>query len=144
MTEPVLLQRRNLPRLFACIEAQSAKPFDWRGDRDCVAFMARCVKAQTGIDPRGDLRWKSRREAYAIIVSEGNLMAAIDARFDRVAPAMAARGDIAAVLDDVFGIRLMIIEGETLVGPGEHGLERQPRAAMGIAWDAMSVRKAGG
>jgi hypothetical protein len=140
LTEIDAPRTRNLPQLFAFIEGQTERRFNWRGQRDCVAFMAGCVKAQTGIDPRGDYRWRNRREAHAIIVAEGNLMMAIDARFDRVVPSMAARGDIAAVPDDVFGIRLMIVEGDMLVGPGEHGLERQPRSAMRVAWDAMSVR----
>jgi hypothetical protein len=31
----------------------------------------------------------------------------------------------------------MVIEGETLVGPGEHGLIRLPRSVMLRAWSAV-------
>ena len=63
----------------------------------------------------------------------------MDRRLRRVPPALAQRGDIAGVPDPLFGVRLMVVDGVTLVGPGARGLERQPRSAMVIAWDAMSA-----
>lgn len=130
---------RDIDALLAFIASRAGKRFDWRGSRDCVAFAARAVRAQTGVDPRGDLRWRSRRAARAIVLAEGGLEAAIDRRLARVAPARAQRGDIAAVRGAEFGIALMVVEGQTLVGPAHRGVERLPRSAMTMAWDAMSA-----
>src|SRR3546814_3100758 len=66
---------------------------------------------------------------------------AMDRRMARVAPALAMRGDIAGVPDPLTGLRLMVVEGAMLVGPGAAGLERQPRCAMTIAWDVTTVHR---
>jgi hypothetical protein len=133
---------RDISALLAMIEKRSAIPFGWRGGRDCVSFAARAVKAQTGIDPRGDLRWSSMKQADAAISQEGGIEAALDARFDRIAPALARRGDIAGIVDDRFGVRLMVVEGAMLVGPSASGLDRLPRAVMTIAWNVDTLRQA--
>ena len=133
---------RDIPALLAMIEKRSAIAFAWRGGRDCVSFAARAVKAQTGIDPRGDLRWSTLKQARAAIAQEGGIEAALDARFDRIAPALARRGDIAGIADDRFGIRLMVVEGAMLVAPSAKGLDRLPRHHMIMAWDTESVRQA--
>ena len=128
---------RDLAALMAFLEARAAMPFAW-GNRanDCVSFAASAVKAQTGRNPITGLRWASLRGAVKAVEKVGGIEAALDARFDRIAPAMAQRGDIAAVAaeDGPFPIRLMIVEGETLVGPSDRGLRRMPRAAMCAAW----------
>lgn len=132
------MARDNLAML-AVIEAALAQPFRWRRGRDCVSFSGACVAAQTGRDPLADLpRWRTRREALAIARGLGGLEAAVDARLPlRLPPALAQRGDIAGLPErGAFGIRLMVIEGATLVGPGARGLERLPRAAMVTAWSA--------
>lgn len=127
---------RDYPALFALLERRRARRFSWRS-QDCVRFAAAAVKAQTGRDPLAGLpRWRTRREALAAAEAEGGLEAAVDARLKRIPPALAQRGDIAGVPDPLFGVRLMVIEGATLVGPGGHGLERQPRSAMVMAWSA--------
>nr|WP_058813361.1 hypothetical protein [Sphingopyxis sp. A083] len=115
------------------------RAFSWRGRRDCAHFADAAIVAQTGVSIIGDLRWSSRRAARAIIEAEGGFEAAMDRRLRRIPPALAQRGDIAGVPDPLFGVRLMVVEGVTLVGPGAHGLERQPRSAMTIAWDTMSA-----
>jgi hypothetical protein len=126
---------RDVAALIAAIETRSARRFRWQRGRDCVSFAAACIEAQTGRDPLADLpAWRTRREARAIAGAQGGLEAAIDARLPRIAPALARRGDIAGLPDRLFGVRLMVIEGETLVGPGERGLERLPRSAMVMAW----------
>ena len=101
------------------------------------------MKAQTGIDVRGPLRWKSKREALQIILTQGGLEAIFDARFDRVPAALAQRGDIGAVVDAALGIKLLVIEGSTLVGPGETGLHRVSRRELLIAWSAPTARVPG-
>lgn len=126
---------RDYAALVAAIEAHSAKRFRWRRGRDCVSFAAACIEAQTGRDPLANVAiWSTRREARALADAEGGLEAALDARLGRIPPALARRGDIAGLPDPLFGIRLMVIEGDTLVGPGARGLERLPRSAMTIAW----------
>ena len=129
---------RNVAALIAVIEARSVRRFAWRRGRDCVGFVAACVEAQTGTDPLADLpTWRTRREALAVAEGEGGLQAAVDRRFVRLPPAMAQRGDIAGVPDELFGVRLMVVEGDTLVGPGERGLQRVRRTEMTMAWSVM-------
>lgn len=134
---------RNRTALVEAIEARRLSRFRWRRGRDCVSFAAACVKAQTGRDVLADLGdWTNLRDAKAILHQQGGLEAALDARFDRVPLALAQRGDIAGLPDARFGIRLMVIEGDLLVGPATRGLERLPRSAMTIAW-SIDPRKGG-
>ena len=126
---------RDHEALLALLERRARSPFSWRR-WDCARFAAAAVKASTGRDVLGGLRWRSRREAAVVIEQEGGLEAAVSRRLVPIAPALAARGDVAGVPDTLFGIRLMIVEGRTLVGVGERGLERCPRAAMTLAWSA--------
>ena len=121
--------------LVALIEARSAQAFRWRRGRECVGFAGACIMAQTGVDPLADLpHWDTRREAVTVARAAGGLKRAVDARLDPIAPALALRGDIAGLPDRLLGVRLMVIEGETLVAPGLRGLERLPRDAMTLAW----------
>lgn len=129
---------RDIPALIEMIEARTHTGFAWRGGRDCVSFAAAAVTAQSGVDPRGNLRWNNKREAMAIIAAEGGLEAAFDRRFRRIPLALAMRGDIGAVTDAEFGIRLVVVEGAMILGVGGIGLERQPRQMMICAWDALS------
>lgn len=130
---------RNIAALIELLDARIDVPFAWRGKRDCAHFADAAIEAQSGVSVIGDLAWNSRREAKAVIDAEGGFEAAMDRRLHRVPCALALRGDIAGVPDRLFGVRLMVIEGGTLVAPGSRGLERQPRAAMTIAWDVMSA-----
>jgi hypothetical protein len=133
---------RDIPALIAAIEARGARGFGWRRGRDCVSFAAACAKAQTGADLLEHVpHWKTRAEALKMARARGGLKLALDKRLDRIPPALAKRGDIAGLPDPLFGVRLMVIEGETLVGPGTRGLERLPRAAMTLAWsiDALGA-----
>lgn len=130
---------RNVAALIELLDARIDTPFGWRGKRDCAHFADAAIAAQSGVSIIGDLRWNSRRQALAVIEAEGSLEAAMDRRLRRVPPALAQRGDIAGVPDPALGIRLMVVEGATLVGPGSAGLERQSRSVMTIAWDTMSA-----
>lgn len=126
---------RDYAAMIAVIEERGRRAFGWRAGRDCVSFAAACVKAQTGEDLLAHLpRWKTRGEALKMARARGGLKLALDKRLDRIEPALAKRGDIAGLPDPLFGVRLMVIEGETLVGPGTRGLERLPRSAMTLAW----------
>lgn len=131
---------RDYAAMIAVIEKRARRVFRWVRGRECVGFSGACIEAQTGSDPLAGLpHWRTRREALAVAEAEGGLLAAIDARLRRVPPALAQRGDIAGLPDPLFGVRLMVIEGETLVGPGARGLERLPRSAMTLAWSIDGV-----
>ena len=136
---------RDHAALIAVIEYRANRPFAWRRGRDCVSFAAACAKAQTGKNLlAGVPRWTSRREALALAKMRDGLKVALDRRLDRIAPALAKRGDIAGLPDPLFGVRLMVVEGETLVGPGTRGLERVPRSCMTLAWSIDALGDANG
>lgn len=131
---------RDITALLDLIEARSTRAFAWRKGSCCVSFMGAAVQAQIGIDVLAGLSWRSRRAALAILDELGGLEAAMDARFDRIAPALARRGDVAGLPDPLLGVQLAVVEGATLVAPGETGLIRVQRSAMTMAWDCGSAR----
>lgn len=131
---------RDLEALFRFLADRASMPFrPGRNRNDCVSFSAKAAEAQTGGNPLGDLRWSSLREGRQLLATLGGLEQAVDDRLARIAPAMAQRGDIGAIPDDRFGLRLMVVEGATLVGPGALGNARVPRAAMVAAWSLDPV-----
>ncbi|MEL6485653.1 MAG: hypothetical protein AAFQ13_00720 [Pseudomonadota bacterium] len=131
------MMARDYLALVYEIELRSKLGHRWETGRCCVSFSLACVFAQTGIDYLADLpRWSNRAEALEVARSLGGLRTALNARFDRTTPALAQRGDIAGLPDADFGVRLMVVEGETLVGPALYGNERLDRGAMRIAWRA--------
>ncbi len=135
---------RDHAALIALIDVRARRGFSWRRGRDCVSFATLCAKVQTGTDLLAGLpRWRNRRDAMALAKDLGGLEAALDARLPRVPPALAKRGDIAGLPDPLLGVRLMVVEGETLVGPGKRGLERLPRSAMTTAWSIDPQEPAG-
>jgi len=131
---------RDFEALVAFIEAQQGKPFAWgRGRNDCVSYGARAVKALTGRDRLRAIRqrWTSASGARRALAAVGGLEAGMDSLFERVSPSTAKRGDLGlAVMAS--GPSLVVIEGETVVGPGATGNERLPRAALTAAWDVES------
>lgn len=126
---------RNIEALIAFIASRDAVPFSWSRNH-CVGYAAAAVKAQTGRDPMRGVRVTTERGAVQSLNRRGGLAAAVSSRLRPIAPAMAKRGDIAAVSDERFGVRLMVVEGETLVAPGPLGNRRAPRSAMVRAWSA--------
>jgi hypothetical protein len=133
---PVMV--RDHDALVAAIEARVRTAFAWDGTGiDCVRFAAEAVEAQTGEDRFGPLglTWSSERTARRILKRLGGLEAAVDSVLRPVALAMARRGDVALVAGPT-GPALMIIEGDSLVGPGERGQTRLSRTAMTKAWSA--------
>lgn len=133
---------RDIEALLRFLEQRSAMPFKWgRRRNDCVSFAAAAVRAQTGRNPLGKIRWTTPYGAARVLKAKGGLAKAVSGKLAHIAPAMASRGDVAGVPDKRFGVRLMIVEGATLAGPGERGIERLPRSAMVMAWDAASVGK---
>ena len=126
---------RNYDALVAFIAARERVPFAWAGNH-CAAFGAGAVQAQTGRNPLRDVRVTTEKGALLAAARRGGLAVAISARLRPIAPSMARRGDIAGVPDDAFGVRVMVVEGETLVGPGPTGNRRAPPSAMICAWSA--------
>lgn len=118
------------------IAERARTPFAWKAN-DCVSFAAGAVHAQTGRDVLKDmgLRYRTEVGAAKALARRGGLEAAVGEVLTPIAPAMAKRGDVAGV-QGPSGLMLTVIEGETLAGPGDHGVERWPRAAMLKAWSA--------
>jgi hypothetical protein len=134
--------KRDVNALVAYLAERAHRPHEWgRKANDCMSFPAGAVKAQTGKDPAAGLKWKSHATAMSLLNKLGGIEAVLDARFERVAPALAMRGDIAGVPDPEFGIHPMIVEGTMLCAPGERGLKRCSRSAMVIAWDITKPKK---
>lgn len=125
---------RDLEAYLRVLEERGPVPFAWAQPRDCISFANETVKALTGRDVLGDLRWSSFREAKAVIEAVGGLEAELDRRLTRIAPAHARRGDLGGIPDPVFGFRIGSVEGPTIAGPGSRGLKREPRTAMTAAW----------
>lgn len=132
---------RDALALTRFIDSRHSAPHEWgREANDCCSFPLAAVEAQTGVRVAPKLKWKDRRSALRVIRRFGSIEAAFDAYFERVAPAFAKRGDIAGVPDETFGIHTMLIEGDMLVTPGDHGNRRCKRSAMICAWDATKVK----
>lgn len=126
---------RDLGALGRFLAERAALPHAWTRGRCCVSFALGAAAAQTGRDVLATLpAWRTQRQARTVAARLGGLEAAMDARFRRIAPAMAMRGDIAGIADDEFGVALRVVEGRSLVGPGDRGLRRRPRAEMIAAW----------
>ncbi|ATC34113.1 hypothetical protein CA606_18235 [Caulobacter vibrioides] len=128
---------RDYEALHLFVASHMRTPFAW-GEHDCVTFAAGAVQALTGEDPLAVYRgqWRSAAEATRLIASLGGLEAAVGAVLTPVAPGHAQRGDVAGWRDLEGRLQLAIVEGDTLVGPGERGQERLPRSAMVLAWSA--------
>lgn len=145
--------KRDIEALLAFIDSRQAVPYAWgRKRNDCVGFAIGAVEAQTGEKVARSLKWAGPKAALTIIKRFGSLEAAFDHYFERIPPALAMRGDIAGVpaetmrgLDKqtakLFRVHPMIVEGMTLVTPGEHGNERVKRSAMTVAWSATEPKR---
>jgi hypothetical protein len=134
--------KRNFSALVAFINSRQNTPHEWgRKANDCAGFALDAVKAMTGKGRAASLKWSSRAAGLRVIKRFGSLEAAFDHYFVRIPPSLAHRGDIGGVPDETFGIHPMIVEGTKLVGPGDNGNRRQPRAAMTVAWSATERKK---
>lgn len=129
---------RDLDALLEFIDSRQNVPHEWgRTKNDCVSYAFAAAKAQTGHDRATSVKWSDEKSGLRAIAKVGGLEAGFDRWFQRIIPSQAKRGDIAGVPDETFGIHPMIVEGETLVGPGDKGNKRVPRKAMTVAWSAV-------
>lgn len=128
---------RDIEALLRFIEARAIMPHAWgRRGNDCVSFVVSAVQVETGIDRAKGLRWSTEAGALLLIERLGGLEAAFDARFRRIEPAQAMRGDVGAIACPLLGLHPMILEGPTLVGPTPRGQRRVKRRMMIAAWSA--------
>lgn len=133
---------RDIKALLAFIDSKQDTPHEWGRDKnDCVSFPLQAVKAQTGKNRATALKWTDEKSGLKAIKKVGGIEAGFDRYFQRIPPGQAMRGDIAGVPDERFGIHPMIVEGETLVAPGDRGNRRCPRRHMVMAWSAVLPRK---
>lgn len=128
---------RDPAALIAFLESRE----DWRFGyerapmtHDCARAMSDGIKAQTGRSPldRFASEWTTRRGALRVIRRHGGLAAAVDTVMTRVDLPSAQRGDAGMTRDGA----LVLIEGDTLVGPADIGWQRLPREELAIAWSA--------
>ena len=128
---------RDFNALVEYIAAREKTPFEW-GSRatDCISYWSGGIEAMTDDNPldwEPTLSWTTQEEAEAVLDGLGGLEAAVSARMTEIPVTMAQRGDGALVR----GVRcVMIVEGDTLVGPSERGNIRLPRSAAVKAWSA--------
>lgn len=126
---------RDLAALARFIAERAVMPFAWgRHANDCAGYSIEAVRVQTARILLPGTVWTTARGAARVIRREGGIEALAGRDLRRIAPARAMRGDIAGIHDAAHGITLMVVEGETLVGPGETGNLRMPRSAMIAAW----------
>lgn len=128
---------RDLDALHRFLADRQAMPFEW-GDHanDCVSAAAAAIVAQGGPDFLADMRWSSEEEAYAALDAVGGLEEAVGALLTPIAPAFAQRGDIGAIAAGN-GLILVVVEGDTIGGPGPTRFRRLPRRLLVKAWRAM-------
>lgn len=129
------MRREDWPeRLVAYIDARAAEPFAW-GHNDCVTFAADWVVEATGVDPIPDYR-KPYGEVSAnrALRKLGGIADATSARLTEKPPSFAMRGDIGLI--EIEGrASLVIVDGDTVVGPGPNGIERVHRSLLVKAWE---------
>lgn len=126
---------RDLIALVHYIENRIAQPYAY-GANDCASFVLGAVEAQFAKPPPLAVTWKTETGAKRVIARLGGFEAAVDGLFRSIEHGQAAFGDIAGVIDPDRGFLVMLVEGQTLVAPGEHGLYRIPRNRMIRAWSS--------
>jgi hypothetical protein len=128
-------------RLAAYLAPLRNVRFAWgkfrRGKLDCCTFSAGGVKAMTGEDPMPEFRgaYASEEEAEEALktIGAGSLIRTMNAKFERVPPSHAHRGDIVMV-DGNLGIAFGDISLHVGAEGERQGLVRYPRAQWRKAW----------
>lgn len=129
------MRREDWPeRLVAFIDARQAIPFAW-SHNDCATFAGDWVLEATGVDPIPDFRKPyGEISANRALRRLGGLGQAVSARLQEKPASFAMRGDIGLV--EIEGrASLVIVDGDTIVGPGPNGVERLHRSLLVRAWE---------
>jgi hypothetical protein len=136
------------PRLQAYLAEVTARPFAY-GSHDCALFAAGAVQAMTGEDLARDYRgdYQSLKGGLKLLVKAGHAdhVAVLRARFEEIAPAFAAVGDIAVIgpeaapsaepsRNTLGTAALGIFAGEHIAVLREDGLGFTPRTAAKLAF----------
>lgn len=130
-----MTRREDWPeRLVAYIDARAAEPFAWSVN-DCATFAGDWVLEATGVDPIADFRNPySEVSAGRALRRLGGIAKATSSRLPEKPPAFAMRGDLGLV--EIEGREsLVIVDGDTVVGPGPNGVERLHRSLLVRAWE---------
>jgi len=124
------------PRLQAYLRDVANRPFAY-GSHDCALFAAGAVAAITGADLAAEYRglYTSLKGGLKLLDRDGiaDHVAFLRGRFDEIAPAFAAVGDI-AVIGEIGTQALGIFDGEQIFVLREEGLGLVPRAAATLAF----------
>jgi cell wall-associated NlpC family hydrolase len=123
-------------QLAAFTTARRSIPYAW-GTHDCVTTAADWVLEIRGTDPIEAIRgtWDSEAGAAAVLEAQGGLIAALDARFPRIARSMAQRGDLVLVKDATGQPSLAICVGSHAWAPGQDEALLTPMRLAMLAWD---------
>jgi hypothetical protein len=105
------------------------------GQHDCALFAAGAVEAVSGVDPaaawRG--RYQTKEGGLRVLKRAGvtDHIAATAAALPEIAPAFAAAGDVACVMDEASGgLALGVVQGELVYVLRPDGLGLVPRSTM--------------
>ncbi len=122
-------------RLALFTEERRKTPYAW-GTNDCVTFSADAVWAITGEDPIADIRgtWSDEEGAQAVLEAQGGLIAACDARYERVDRNFAQRGDLCLIKDANGNPSLGVCIGADAAAPGETEMLMTPVSKARLAW----------
>lgn len=106
---------------------------------DCVRFPARLVVNATGRDVIEGISWSDLPTAILAVRSEAEtLSAAIDKRFERIAPARVLPGDLVAMSTDLedpaFDVALGVFDGDQAIFWMGGGIRRAPLSRVLMAW----------
>jgi hypothetical protein len=118
------------PERLAQYLEQRTLAFAW-GRQDCVSFAADWVVECVGFDPAARWRgWTTAREALRQMEAAGGLAYAWGQALRAIPPGFAGRGDVGLVRVGRGRLASVIVERDTVVGPGPDGLVRLPRGAL--------------
>lgn len=121
-------------RLLDYIAAREARRFEWgRRANDCCSCAFGWALEAVGIDAMAAIEDYATADEADAILARVSMIEVADAHFARAPVGMLQRGDLALVQIDGAD-SLMIVEGETLVGPGRRRLERRPRTDALMGW----------
>jgi hypothetical protein len=138
MTPPLERREGWEGRLAAVLEDARGRSYVL-GEHDCFRLACAAVEALTGVDLWAAWagRYRTRREALALLASYGGTFTGAFSRLFGAAPepiALARRGDIAEYQDPRGERHLGVVNGARVVLLLAAGVEGIPRSACRHAW----------
>lgn len=118
-------------RFLAYVASRERTPYAWYL-QDCATFARGNVQAVINWDPMADVPpYRTAEEAGRLLNMP--LSGWLDARFPRGERGLARRGDL-GIVDIERRRSIVVFDYEFVIGPGERGLVRLPRAAAADCW----------